>query len=131
MSIFISIDNKFFLPFHFWFWLWFFQNFLLFGWLFWGGCSSFLGISESSNTQGFKDCQILRISKSSIDTNITFKDIEILKIWRSLNPEDLRILRSSKIEKCGINHKKAPNVSVKSLIFVALESTHFWMGSKA
>ena len=37
----------------------------------------------------------------------TFEDFEILMNHGSLNPKDLRILRSSKHEICGINHKKA------------------------
>ena len=80
MSIFIAVDEKFFLPFqlnfdHDFFRFGYYVVYFLGGWVF-----SFFGDLRILKSLGFKDCQILRISKSSNVTHVTFEDIEILRI---------------------------------------------------
>ena len=94
-----------------WAFLWFIPHFSFF---------EDLRILKSS---GFKDPQILRTSISSNVMKVTFEDFEILRLWGSLNLEDLRILSSPKNKNTHpqkINH--IVTKSEKIMIKIQLES---------
>ena len=80
MSIFIAVDEKFFLPFQ----LNFDHDFFRFGYyvvyFFGGWVFLFFGELRILKSSGFKDPQILRTSISSNVMIVTFEDFEIPRI---------------------------------------------------